>query len=91
MKPLLLNFLQGKSQDYLPPVILRVYNLDPLQVMDDNRILIDISSLQDEILEMTEGNRFRNYDLYLNDWRFVFNRVPNSQDYYFDIEATDFQ
>ena len=48
------------------------------------------SGLEDDLREQIDDSPGATYKLILNKWSFVFKRVPNSHDYYFDIVAEDY-
>lgn len=63
---------------------------NPLQITDDYETYIDISSLQEEVFDQVE-NQDLGYKLILNNWSFIFKRVPNTHEYYFDIVADNYR
>lgn len=93
LKELLLQFLEGKAPFY-PVIEAPILQLSPLQISDDMVRYLDISSLQDEVLTMANQkggvNSAQGWRLVLNDWRFVFKKVPNAHEFYFDIQADHF-
>lgn len=95
-KSTLLNFLnQNKFMAY-PLKEARILSFNPLRITDDGgESYLEVSSLENEI-----KNQFRqqgiDYDdgefkIVLVEWEFVYCRVPNSQEYYFDIRANRYR
>merc|ERR1711935_1218622 len=68
----------------------RILQFNPLQITDDYETYIDISALQDEVFDQV-SNQDLGYKLILNNWHFVFKRVPNTHEYYFDIMADNYR
>jgi len=74
-----------------PKIELNIFNLDPVQATDSFLDYVDISNLQEAILNKVGNNVYRNYKIILKKWRFVFQRVPNSNEFYFDLESSKFK
>ena len=53
-----------------------------------NRATLDVFAR--EIFEQIE-NQDLGYKLILNNWSFIFRRVPNSHEYYFDIVSDNYR
>jgi len=87
MKNLLCQYLSGVPNMFYPSIELKIINLNPVQVTDSYLDLVDLSNLADEILDKVGRRAHRNYKVTLKKWNFVFNRVTNSNEFYFDIEA----
>lgn len=90
LKTILTQFLTGDPSLYFPPLETRILQFNPLQITDDYETYIDLSALQDEVFDQVV-NQDLGYKLILNNWNFVFKRVPNTHDYYFDIHAENYQ
>jgi len=90
LKHLLSLFLKGESEIFYPQIETRVLQFNPLQITDDFITYIDVSSLQDEVFEQVP-NQDLGYKLILNNWQFIFKRVPNTHDYYFDIVSDNYR
>lgn len=91
MRDILLSFLKGNTKTFYPVMETRIIQLNPLQITDDLVRFLDISSLQEGVLAKIQDIPGSTYKLLLKDWRFVFRKVPNSHEFYFDILADDFQ
>ena len=90
LKNLLSAFLRGDSNIFYPVIETRILQLNPLQITDDYETYLDISSLQDEVISQIEDTPGASYKLILNNWHFVFKKVPNSHDFYFDIKSDSY-
>lgn len=90
LREILLQFLEGKKPFY-PVIETQVLHLNPLQISDDMNRYLDISSLQEGILSKTAAAPDASYKLILNDWHFVFKKVPNAHEFYFDIVSDDYK
>jgi len=84
LRTILTQFLTGDPNLFYPPIETRILQFNPLQITDDYETYIDLSALQDEVFDQVV-NQDLGYKLILNNWNFIFKRVPNSHDYYFDI------
>ena len=91
LREILNNFLQSNPSTFYPPIEARILQLNPLQITDDNESYFDINSLQEEINAQVVQTPGAAYKLLLHSWRFVFHKVPNSHDYYFDIVSDNYQ
>lgn len=47
--------------------------------------------MEETILESIDDFPGASYKLILNNWRFVFKRVPNTHEYYFDIVSDNWR
>lgn len=65
--------------------------MSPLQITDDYTTYLEVNSLEEEILQQIDDFPGATYKLILNSWNFVFKRVPNTHDYYFDIVSDDYR
>lgn len=90
LRDILLSFLKGNSKTFYPVIETRIVQLNPLQITDDLTRFLDISSLQEEVLNKIQDSPGSTYKLILKDWWFVFKKVPNSHEFYFDIMAKDY-
>merc|ERR1711976_1137220 len=90
LKTILSQFLTGDTNLYYPQIETRILQFNPLQITDDYETYIDLSALQDEVFDQVV-NQDLGYKLILNNWYFVFKRVPNTHEYYFDIHAENYQ
>jgi len=90
LRTILTQFLTGDPNLFYPPIETRILQFNPLQITDDYETYIDLSALQDEVFDQVV-NQDLGYKLILNNWNFIFKRVPNSHDYYFDIHAENYQ
>lgn len=90
LRDLLLQFLKGSTTVFYPVLETRILQVNPLQITDDLVRYLDISSLQEGIQNKIQDTPGANYKLTLKKWQFVFKKVPNSHEFYFDIVADDF-
>jgi hypothetical protein len=90
LKSVLAQFLRGDSEMFYPVLETRILQFNPLQITDDYETYIDISALQDEVFDQV-SNQDLGYKLILNNWHFIFKRVPNTHEYYFDIMADNYR
>jgi hypothetical protein len=90
LRECLVKFLlsNGKEELHFQPIEARILQLSPLQITDDYETYLEVNSLEEEILETIDDFPGASYKLQLNNWGFVFKRVPNTHEYYFDIVAT---
>jgi hypothetical protein len=65
--------------------------LNPLQITDDNHRFIDLSSLEDRVTEELGSELTQGQKLVLQDWKFVLRRIPNSHEYYFDLNVNKYE
>lgn len=90
LKAILSDFLSGQHTHY-PTMQATIISLNPLQITDNFQNYFDISSLQEQIINRIDPRNNVNYKILLHDWSFVFRKVPNSHDYYFDIVSNNYQ
>lgn len=92
LRDILILFLKGGNIFY-PVVETRIIQMNPLQITDDGVRYLDISNLQDEVLSKIKDSHenTQKYKLILSDWNFIFKKVPNSHEFYFDIASTNFK
>lgn len=91
LKECLAEFLKGSLTE-MPMVEARVMGLQPLKITDDDLHYFEAPGLVDKIQKQTRGDgRDSTQTLILVDWCFSIKRVPNSQEYYIDIEADSFK
>lgn len=91
LKNILHQFLTGSSNLFYPVIETKILQLNPLQISDDLQRYIDISSMQEAILGQIDDTPGANYKLILNEWKFVFKKVPNTHEFYFDIVSNNFR
>lgn len=87
---LLTEYLQGKNKIEYPETSLFVLQADPLRITDDFKYFLEISGLSGQAESQIVGDPLL-YRLVLVKWNFEFKRVPNSQEYYLDINCRDFK
>jgi hypothetical protein len=87
LRECLIKFLlsNGKEDLHFDPIEARILQLSPLQITDDYETYLEVNSLEEKILETIDDFPGASYKLQLINWNFVFKRVPNTHDYYFDI------
>ena len=90
LKSVLCQFLKQESEMFYPVLETRILQFNPLQITDDYETYIDISAMQDEVFDQVVSQDL-GYKLILNNWHFVFKRVPNTHEYYFDIIAENYR
>ena len=95
LKDMLMNFLARKKNLRYPEIELFIVNKDPLQVIDGDLNKIELRILQKKVLGelsmLPKNSQYRQYKLVLKDWRFTFEKIPNSTEYYFDLDAFDWR
>jgi hypothetical protein len=93
LKELLIEFLKDGSQPEGVELKARVLSFEPMFITNDNLHYLEIVHITDNIDTEGLGRNLgiKHYQLVINDWKFVFRRVPTSHEYYFDIQATDFE
>lgn len=92
LRDILLQFLKGSPNVFYPVIETRILQLNPLQITDDLVNYLDISSIQEGVLKkIGSDSPGANYKLILNDWKFVFKKVPNTHEFYFDIISDDYR
>lgn len=91
LKETLISFLKGEENIFYPVVETRILQLSPLQITDDYEKYLEINSLEEDIRDQIDDIPGASYKLILNKWEFVFRRVPNSHEYYFDIIADSYR
>jgi hypothetical protein len=98
LQEVLVQFLrEGKALVY-PVLETRILQLNPLRITDDLQSYIDLQCkdlvtlvLHEAVLSLVDDSPGANYKLVLTDWRFVFRKVPNSHEFFFDIESDNFK
>lgn len=88
LKECLAEFLKGGLTE-MPVVEVRILSRKPLKVTDDDMHYLEIPALADKIQNQTKGKG--QAKLVLVDWSFLVKKVPNSQDYYLDVEADTYR
>jgi hypothetical protein len=91
LRDLLAKFLKGEEVGKYPSIEARILSLSPLQITDDQKTFIDLSSLEDAVTEELEGSLAVPHVLVLQDWKFVLRRIPNSHEYYFDLSVNRYK
>lgn len=92
LRDLLQHFLEGSSDVFYPVIETRIIKTNPLQVTDDGENVLDLGNLQEAVqAKIIEQGEDADYKLVLNEWNFIFKKVPNTHDFYFDITAQDFR
>lgn len=87
---LLTEYLHGKTKLEYPEIQLHILQADPLRITDDFKFFLEISGLFGQAESQIVGDPLL-YRLVLLKWNFEFKRVPNSQEYYLDINCRDFK
>lgn len=91
LKDLLAKFLKSEVIGKYPTVETHILSLNPLQITDDYVRFIDVSSLEDRVMDELEGSDpTQAHVLVLQDWKFVLRRIPNSHEYFFDLNVNKF-
>lgn len=90
LKQLLINFLEDKEGLEYPPMIVEILSFNPLKITDDNLVFLELSDIIDEAKASELEKSKRPHRLELKEWNFVFRRIPNTHEYYFDIVAKEF-
>lgn len=91
LKSLLAKFLKGEDMGKCPQLETKIVSFSPLQITDDAQRFIDLSSLEDRVTEELEGKTNVDYLLVLQEWKFVLRRIPNSQEYFFDLSVNKYK
>lgn len=84
------EFLESKTKVEYPEMAVNIVQLDPLRITDDNKYFLEISSLMGQLEEQIQEEPSL-YKLVLKQWQFDFRRVPNSEEFYYDINCRDFK
>ena len=91
LRDVLVQFLKGTAVFY-PAIEAKIVQLNPLQITDDGRNILEVISIQKEVekvaLEYPEGTNFK---LILKEWEFTFRKVHDQHDFYFDIQSENFK
>lgn len=91
LKDLLAKFLKGDAVSKYPTIEAAIISLNPLQITDDRHRFIDVSSLEDAVTEELHGKLGKGHKLVLKDWKFMLRRIPNSHEYYFDLNVKQYE
>jgi hypothetical protein len=93
LRECLIKFLHSNKKEELQfmPIEARILQLSPLQITDDYETYLEVNSLEEDILNRIDDFPGASYKLILNSWNFIFKRVPNTHEYYFDIVADQYQ
>lgn len=91
LKDLLAQFLKGEEMGKYPVLETHILSLSPLQITDDFHRFIDLSSLEEEVTEELGGELGHGQKLILQDWKFMLRRIPNSHEYFFDLQVKRYQ
>lgn len=91
LKSLLAKFLKGEVLGKYPEVEATILSLNPLQITDDFLTFIDLSSLEDSVVEELGEVTVLQHKLVLQDWKYVLRRIPNSHEYYFDLNVNRYK
>jgi hypothetical protein len=90
LKEILIQFLREEEVHY-PHSEITILSSNPFQFSDDSQHYFESQNLQE--IYFSHKETFPNTSapkILLKTWNFVFRRVPNTHDYYFDIVCTDF-
>lgn len=92
LKSLLISFLQGKKMTY-SPIELTIFSTSPLQAVDDELNLIELSDLYEGVLRKLNFADLatKSFKIILKEWKFVLRRIPNTTDFFYDIIAEDYE
>lgn len=89
------QFLSNADVKYVP-VTARLVSLSPAQLTQDDERFLEAQSFTKDLLG--KDSRLSKTDLArekvfirLADWKFVISRIPNSSDYYLDIDVKSFE
>lgn len=90
LKDILIQFLREEDVHY-PHSEITILSSNPFQFSDDSQHYFESQNLH-EIYSShkTQNPNTQTPKILLKNWNFVFRRVPNTHDYYFDIVCTDF-
>jgi hypothetical protein len=91
LRGLLARFLKGEDIGKYPVVQTRIVSLSPLQITDDFKLYIDVSSLEDRVTEDLGDKVDLQHALILQDWKFVLRRIPNTHEYFFDLSVNNYK
>lgn len=91
LKECLAEFLKGSLTE-MPMVEARIMSIQPLKITDDDLHYFEAPGLVDKIQKQTRNHsKGSTQTLILVDWNFAIKKVPNSQEFYIDIEADSFK
>ena len=86
----MVDFLKDQQQLDNPVIVSRVISFYPLRIMDDDRNYLELGYLNENIGNgYLKENPF-NYHLVLKDWNFVFKKIPNRSEFFFDVVSDNF-
>lgn len=88
LKECLAEFLKGSLTE-MPVVEVRILSREPLRVTDDDCHFLEVPALADKIQKKAKGSG--QAKLVLVDWTFLVKKVPNSQEYFLDVEADTYR
>lgn len=96
LKSILIKFLTQEKGIVYPVKEARILSFRPLRITDDEGAsFVEISGLEEEIVSQFESQNIDyedgDFKIVLVDWNFVYCKVPNSFDHYFDISANRYR
>jgi hypothetical protein len=90
LKDILIQFLREEPLHY-PHSEITILSSNPFQFTDDSQHYFESQNLHEIYsTHKTQNPNAQARQILLKDWNFVFRRVPNTHDYYFDIVCTDY-
>jgi hypothetical protein len=88
------QFLASAEVRYVP-VTARLISLSPAQLTQDDECFLEATALAKDLLrdaKLTKTDLARSkVQIRLADWKFVFSKIPNSTDYYLDIDVKQYE
>lgn len=91
LQTVLKAFLQKQQDGQLPEITARVLSVSPLRVSDNEKTFLEMTSFlnSDDASKTITPNR--GYNIILKDWKFIFQRIPNTHEYYVDMEVSEYE
>ena len=95
MKTSLIDFLLYEINDQ-DPIKLRIMNLNPMYLSDDNQNYLEITDSQKEEILDALAEKIEDYEekmcmVELTEWKFLFQKITSQDKYFFDLKIEKFE
>jgi hypothetical protein len=91
LKATLADYLNGVRPVY-EQVSLKIISHSPLVLADQYSNTITLNILEDDVVEeISSLSKYRYYCVVLKNWKYVIKRVPDENEFYFDILAHNWE